>query len=64
MNDLRYVAGVFEHHNVMTIQADRAVFFSIVEQILNDVYHTEVSVVTPFGEQICHAPVSFVPHAE
>jgi len=44
----------------MTIQADRAVFFSVVEQVLNDVYDTEVSVVTPFGEQICHTPVSFV----
>jgi len=38
MNDLRCVAGVFNHHNVMTIQADRAVFFSVVEQVLNDVY--------------------------
>jgi len=51
--------GVFKHHNVMTIQADCAVFFSVVEQVLNDVYHTEVSVVTPFGEQICYTPVSF-----
>jgi len=48
------------HHNVMTIQADRAVLFSIVEQVLNDVYNTEVSVMTLFGEQICHTPVSFV----
>jgi len=24
--------GIFKHHNVMTIQADRAVFFSVVEQ--------------------------------
>ena len=59
MNDLRCVAGVFKHHNVMTIQADRAVF-SVVEQVLNDVCDTEVSVVTPFGEQICHILVSFV----
>jgi len=44
----------------MTIQADRAVFFSVAEQVLNDVYDTEVSVVTPFGKQICHNPVSFV----
>ena len=40
MNDLRCVAGVFKLHNVMTIQADRAVFFSVVEQVLNDVYDT------------------------
>ena len=44
----------------MTIQADPAVFFSVVEQVLNDVYDTEVSVATPFGEQICHTPFSFV----
>jgi len=31
-----------------------------VEQILNDVYDTEVSVVAPFGEQICHTLVSFI----
>jgi len=60
MNDLRCIAGVFQRHNVTTIQADRAVFFSIVEQVLIDVYDTEVSVVTLFGEQICHTPVSFV----
>ena len=44
----------------MTIQADRAVFFYVVEQVLNNAYDTEVSVVTRFGEQICHTPVSFV----
>ena len=60
MNDLQCVAGVFKHRNVMTIQADRAVFFSVVEQVLNDVYDTEVSVVAPFGEQICHTLVSFI----
>ena len=60
MNDLRCVTGVSKRHNVMTIQADRAVFFSVAEQVLNDVYDTEVSVVTPFGKQICHNPVSFV----
>jgi len=32
VNDLRCVMEVFKHHNVMTIQADRAVFFSVVEQ--------------------------------
>jgi len=60
MNDFRCVVGVFKHHNVMTIQADRAVFFSVVEQVLNDIYDTKVSVVSPFGEQICHTPVSFI----
>jgi len=37
MNDLRCAAGVFKQNNVLTIQADRAMFFSVVEQVLNDV---------------------------
>jgi len=43
----------------MTIQADRAVFFSVVEQVLNDVYDTEVSVVTP-NKSVTLRLVSFV----
>ena len=44
----------------MAIQANRAVFFSVFEKVSNDVNDTEVYVVTAFGEQICHTPVSFV----
>ena len=39
------MAVIFKDHNIMTIP-DLAVFFSVVQQLWNDAYDTEVSVVT------------------
>jgi len=39
-----------KYHHVMINQADCAAFFSVVEQVLNDVQGTEVCVVTALGE--------------
>ena len=50
MNDLGAISRIFKNHQVVSIQADGAMFFMLVEQILHDVNDTEVSMMTPFGE--------------
>ena len=50
VNDLGPILGILKDHKIMSGQTDCAMFFVLVEQVLHDVNHTDVAMMTPFGE--------------
>ena len=58
MRDLRGVSGIFEDDEIMAVQTDGSLFFVFPKQILNDIHHAYVSMMTPFGKQVGDSTVS------
>ena len=52
--DLLLVTWILEHDEIAAVETHGPVFFAFVVQVLQHTYHTDVSVMRTFGEQITH----------